>query len=424
MIVLTDIRALLIALIVCATAGCGGNSSDAAGGSTATIAGAPTITSVTAGNASAVLSFSAPTSNGGAVITSYTATCTTGSNATSASGSASPITVSGLTNGLTYACRVTATNAAGTGSASASVDVTPAVASPTGTASTAGTDCSYSESTFNSSASVNATSTATWSCGGGKRSLTANGLPDHPVGTFPNTNNPNTISAQSVSWYTTTSPAQNTGSTAVTPTGYALNGVKFDPGTAGTCPSTATSKGSCSLIGSTGSWNIEALGPSVSSPTFDFGTDSNNAHVQPNGAYHYHGMPEGILTANGVTTQSPRMLLVGWAQDGFPIYARFGHGTALDATSPLKVMTSSYQIKTMLDSGRPSTSIIPAGTFSEDWEYVAGIGDLDACNGRFGVTPEFPNGIYHYYITDTYPYIQRCTSGTPQDPGEPGGAPQ
>ena len=51
------------------------------------------------------------------------------------------------------------------------------------------------------------------------------------------------------------------------------------------------------------------------------------------------------------------------------------------------------------------------GTFTQDYEYVAGSGDLDECNGRFGVTPEFPTGIYHYYITDTYPFIQRCVKG-------------
>jgi hypothetical protein len=55
------------------------------------------------------------------------------------------------------------------------------------------------------------------------------------------------------------------------------------------------------------------------------------------------------------------------------------------------------------------------GTFLQDFEYVAGLaglGDLDECNGRVGVTPEFPNGTYHYYTTDTYPYVQRCVKGT------------
>ena len=49
---------------------------------------------------------------------------------------------------------------------------------------------------------------------------------------------------------------------------------------------------------------------------------------------------------------------------------------------------------------------------TQDYEYVAGSGDLDECNGRVGVTPEFPNGTYHYYITDTFPFIQRCVKGT------------
>ena len=53
------------------------------------------------------------------------------------------------------------------------------------------------------------------------------------------------------------------------------------------------------------------------------------------------------------------------------------------------------------------------GTFREDWEYVVDSGDLDECNGRFGGTPEHPAGIYHYYITDDYPYVPRCVFGTP-----------
>ena len=43
------------------------------------------------------------------------------------------------------------------------------------------------------------------------------------------------------------------------------------------------------------------------------------------------------------------------------------------------------------------------GTFREDWEYVEGLGDLYRCNGRFGVTPRYPDSTYHYYITVDYP---------------------
>ena len=51
------------------------------------------------------------------------------------------------------------------------------------------------------------------------------------------------------------------------------------------------------------------------------------------------------------------------------------------------------------------------GTFTQDYEYVAGSGDLDECNGRFGVTPEFPAGIYAYYATQSWPYLPRCWRG-------------
>ncbi|MBI5936822.1 MAG: fibronectin type III domain-containing protein [Betaproteobacteria bacterium] len=86
----------------------------------AVVPGAPTIGAPTAGNTQASVAFSAPGSNGGAAITSYTASCTSsdGGAAGNNSGAGSPITVSSLTNGKTYTCTVTATNSAGTGSAS------------------------------------------------------------------------------------------------------------------------------------------------------------------------------------------------------------------------------------------------------------------------------------------------------------------
>ena len=52
------------------------------------------------------------------------------------------------------------------------------------------------------------------------------------------------------------------------------------------------------------------------------------------------------------------------------------------------------------------------GTFTADYEYVAGSGDLDECNGRFGVTPEYPQGIYYYCITEEFPQLARQWRGT------------
>jgi uncharacterized protein (TIGR02145 family) len=89
-----------------------------------TVPGAPTIGTASAGNGQATVTFTAPGSNGGSAITGYTVISSPGN--ITGSGSANPITVSGLTNGTAYTFTVTATNAIGTSSASsASNSVTP-----------------------------------------------------------------------------------------------------------------------------------------------------------------------------------------------------------------------------------------------------------------------------------------------------------
>ncbi len=373
------------------------------------VPGAPTINAITTGNASASVAFTAPSSTGSAPITSYTASCTSAAVAITASGAASPITVTGLTNGTAYGCSVTATNSVGTSAASSLVNVTPVstTPTPTPTGTTAGILCNYSYNALNSSASVNKTSTVAWTCNTSSRVMASNAIPDHDVGTFPNAGNPNTISAQTSSATYTLTPVQTTTATTLGgprgAVGHILNGVKMDPSTAGTCNDSGSS---CSAVGNTGSWSIEALGQS----SFNFGTDSNNAHVQPTGEYHYHGMPEGFITKLG--GNSSKMTLIGWAADGFPIYARYGHSVATDAASAMKLIRGSYQLKSTPDANRPATTLYAMGTFQQDYQYVAGAGDLDECNGRTGVTPEFPGGTYHYYATDSYPFMQRCVKGT------------
>lgn len=375
---------------------------------TVTVPGAPTNVVTTAADASARVAFTAPVSNGGSAITSYVATCTAGATTRTGTATSSPITVSGLTNGTAYGCAVTAVNAIGSSAASATVTVTPIAVVASGTA---GVGCTLSYTGFNNSPKVNATSTYNWSCSPTVRALTGTGIPDHPVtgGNFATA-----MSSQSVTVNFTLAPALTGNITATQIVGYALNGVKFDPATAGTCTSNATSTrpgDGCVAAAGQDPWRLEAIGGA-----FVFGTDESNAHTQPDGAYHYHGMPEGVVTRQN---KGQAMTLVGWSVDGFPIYARYGYTVANSATSAIKIMRGSYQKKATPDAGRPSVTVFPMGTFQQDYEYVAASGDLDECNGRLGVTPEFPNGIYHYYITDTYPFIQRCVKGTRPAGGPP-----
>jgi len=85
------------------------------------VPGAPTIGTATIGSLpTASIPFTAPASNGGSTITSYTATSTPGNitGVLNQAGSGT-IEVSGLTSGTSYTFKVTATNAIGTGPESA-----------------------------------------------------------------------------------------------------------------------------------------------------------------------------------------------------------------------------------------------------------------------------------------------------------------
>ena len=85
--------------------------------------GPPTSVSAAAGDGQATVSFNAPNSNGGSAITSYTVVASPGG--ATATGSSSPITVTGLADGTAYTFTVTATNVVGTSSGSASNRVIP-----------------------------------------------------------------------------------------------------------------------------------------------------------------------------------------------------------------------------------------------------------------------------------------------------------
>jgi hypothetical protein len=151
----------------------------------------------------------------------------------------------------------------------------------------------------------------------------------------------------------------------------------------------------------------------------------------PNG-YHYHydanciywepgtneDMSDYDMSKIPTNQHSP---IVGWAFDGFPIYGMYGFD---DDGQTIRTISSSYVIERSQDGGDQGYNGI------DDWNYADGVGDLDECNGRFGPTPEFPEGIYHYVstpvsgsptaVTDTngntvgmigFPYFLLCYHG-------------
>ena len=86
--------------------------------------------------------------------------------------------------------------------------------------------------------------------------------------------------------------------------------------------------------------------------------------------------------------------IIGWAYDGNPIYGPFGYSEPSGGI--VKSLETGYSLS--LQTKRPSTSLYPSGFFIEDYEF-AKTGDLDEYNGRFCVTPEYPNGVYAYFCT-------------------------
>lgn len=85
--------------------------------------GAPAIGTAIIGNAQATVSFTAPTSDGGSPIIDYAVTCDPGNF--TVTGTASPVLLDGLVNGLTFTCLVRARNSVGLGLASATISFTP-----------------------------------------------------------------------------------------------------------------------------------------------------------------------------------------------------------------------------------------------------------------------------------------------------------
>ena len=229
------------------------------------------------------------------------------------------------------------------------------------------------------------------------RTIVSNAIPNHRTGSFPNSGNPNAITEQNKIWNFPLNGMYTGTPKDVREPGIALNGVKFEPGTAETV--------SCN---SGEVYRVEGL-----QQDYPLGMDINNAHVQPSGEYHYHGVSQLLID---VFSNNNDLVLIGFAKDGFLIYY-----------SKSNNYKSSYQLSPTPRKGTDCTVSLrnqqalnlegttPNGTYTEDWNYIANSGELDECNGAF------INDQYAYVITNEYPYFPRCLMGefTEQQQGRP-----
>jgi len=217
----------------------------------------------------------------------------------------------------------------------------------------------------------------------------------------------------------------------------------------------------------TGYWNRDAY--VNEGATFDAGY----AHQQNTGVYHYHADPIGLRyllgdhvdydvvtktyseDTNAPVKHSP---ILAWTADGFPVYGPYGYSISNNASSGIRRMISGYVIRNgqygtsnltangrttipqwavrifnvaSNQSGPAVSTSYPLGRYMEDNDYLGDHGytqgvdfDLDEYNGRWCVTPEFPNGIYAYFVAidsngvPEFPYnIGRAFYGNPAGAG-------
>ena len=147
--------------------------------------------------------------------------------------------------------------------------------------------------------------------------------------------------------------------------------------------------------------------------SFTLNMDLNGGHVNTVQRYHYHEIPTEYFAENPNITPNNHSPILGYAADGFPIYYKNVYTNPLDANSGIVDLSSSYSLKSGSRSGDGLSS--PDGQYDgmyiQDYEYVEGLSELDECGGRYGLTPDYPNGTYYYVLTDNWPNIPRCLKG-------------
>jgi hypothetical protein len=271
--------------------------------------------------------------------------------------------------------------------------------------------------------------------------VSTKGVPSYPTGPFLD-NNPSNATDQNAIFKFPLNPQVNSGTKTATTggnigvfiNGVALfdyrDGVAWNPNTNALCggPGNSPCPGG---MGTAQAWNRDAI------PAERPGFDCSKGHPAM-GNYHHHQNPSAfkldlnvistvcnLYDADGLyvidsTQHSP---LIGYAYDGFPIYGAYGYQNP-SGNGGVARIKSGYQLRnittrtvyadgTDVADGPAVSNTYPLGYFREDYEFIAHPNDssyLDEHNGRFCITPEYPNGTYAYFCTvdanhnSAYPY--------------------
>lgn len=265
--------------------------------------------------------------------------------------------------------------------------------------------------------------------------VSTNGIPTYPTGPFQD-GNPSQAQAQNGIFRFPLKAVKNEGisvKTTMGNIGLFINGVAlFDPRD-GVSWNNAQQRvlGGPIMGRGDGIWNRDAI------VAERVGFDCSKGHPAM-GNYHHHQNPSAfkldkkviydvcsLYDAEGIYAINPGVHspLIGFAYDGFPVYGAYGYKNA-NGTGGIVRMQSGYRLRSIstrthyadgsdVTDGPPVSTIFPLGYFNEDYEFISHPGEedyLDTHNGRFCITPEYPNGTYAYFCTvdeqwnSAYPY--------------------
>jgi hypothetical protein len=315
---------------------------------------------------------------GQSAISTYVVNCTIAGETWSARGEASPLTVSGLGNGVEYACVVSASNAAGTGANSSAVTVTPRPDSANSLA------FGYRQAFWASGMSITFSNDCTmivWPSARPSHAIDGYYLTPVLSGKKPGPNRGSSVTKVSAMPLEVTA-LQGTGATSpmqfnICPT-KAPEPAAVNAGAIGVLISGSVLFGAAEIAGNRATTLKDNASYSFKSRegqtiTAQF-IDHCNGHPTPVNAgnsYHYHGLSECVTSL--VDQKNGPSHLIGVALDGFPIYG---------------------------DKDMNGQTVAPHR--------------LDACNGITSPTPEFPQGVYHYVLPSVvkeHNASMRCYAG-------------
>lgn len=266
--------------------------------------------------------------------------------------------------------------------------------------------------------------------------VTTNGIPAYVTGPFMD-GNPSLATDQNAIFKFPLTPTPNTGTPTATNggnIGVFINGVAlFDYRDGVSWNNNSQAEGGGPIMGPPGQgvWNRDAVVAERE------GFDCAKGHPAM-GNYHHHQNPSAfdldlvelsdvcnLYDADGLYVINPNehSPLLGFAYDGYPIYGAYGYA-GVDGSGDIVRIKSGYQLRDItvrtnyangidVTDGPAVSDTYPLGRYREDYEFVSHPEDpsyLDEHNGRFCVTPEYPDGIYAYFCTvdenwnSAYPY--------------------